>query len=103
MVSVSRASHPRTRTAALPPCPEVTDNVGYWDFRRVRTTTLDDRLTNYRRADEDVEVQVDDTWHPGHLRAWDQRDGDWWGSVMWSSGTSENRLDWFPADNIRPV
>jgi hypothetical protein len=58
-------------------------------------------VTNYRRADEDVEVLVDDTWHPGHLRAWDQRDDEWWGSVMWSAGTAQNRLDWFPADRIR--
>lgn len=58
-------------------------------------------MPNYRRADEDVEVEVDGTWYPAHLRAWDQRDGVWHGHVAYSTGVAQNRLDWFPAERIR--
>lgn len=60
-------------------------------------------MPNYRRADQDVEVEIDGQWYDGHLRAWDQRDGVWHGNVMWSSGTAQNRLGWFPTERIRRV
>ncbi len=50
-----------------------------------------------------VEVLVDDVWHPGELRSWDQADdGTWSGVVSWSAGVMRNHLDRFPADRIRP-
>jgi hypothetical protein len=60
-------------------------------------------MSHYRRVDQDVQVEVDGLWLPGHLRAWDQRDGEWWGNVMWNAGPGDNRLDWFLAERIRRV
>lgn len=52
----------------------------------------------------EVEVLVDGVWRYGELRGW-QRDaeGAWKGSVTWSAGPGQNRLDNFPAEQIRPL
>lgn len=53
----------------------------------------------------DVEVLVDDTWHPGELRMWTQHDdGAWTAQVQWRpDGQNSRRIDTFPRDQVRPV
>lgn len=51
-----------------------------------------------------IEVLVDETWRPGELRAWSQREGGaWWGNVSWSAGPGLTYLDTVPAERLRPV
>ena len=61
--------------------------------------------TVYSPADRpEVEVLVEGTWHYGELRMWTQhRDGSWSANVMWTRAHGENRLDTFPAENVRPL
>lgn len=45
---------------------------------------------------------VDGTWRYGALRGWYRDDeGDWSGTVQWSAGEAQNRLDRFEAASIR--
>lgn len=61
-------------------------------------------MTVYRPDQRpDVEVLVDDTWYPGELRAWQQRDDGWWANVNWSTGPGLTYLDTVPADRVRPA
>jgi len=47
---------------------------------------------------------VDGAWYPGELRMWTHHeDGSWSVNVQWSSAAGENRLDTFPAENVRPL
>ena len=58
-------------------------------------------------GEDRVEIEVQDqsgVWHYGELRSWHQAgDGSWSGMATWSSGPSQNRIDRFPADRIRPL
>lgn len=53
----------------------------------------------------DVEVLIDNTWHPGELRMW-KPDGDdgWVAQVQWRPpGTNSRRIDDFPTESVRPI
>lgn len=51
----------------------------------------------------DVEVRVEDQWHPGTLEHRRQApDGGWQAFVRWSTGPGENRIGWFDYDQLRP-
>lgn len=47
---------------------------------------------------------VNGTWRYGVLRMWTQRaDGSWWANVTWTNLPGEQRIDTFPAEEIRPL
>ena len=53
------------------------------------------------RPPQRVVVARDDTWHLGHLEAW-QRDGpDWRAFVRYSTGTGMRHLEWVDAERVR--
>jgi hypothetical protein len=59
----------------------------------------------FKPADRPMaEVLVDGQWRPAEVRMWTQGDdGRWAANVCWSSGPYENRLDNFPAEQLRAV
>lgn len=58
-------------------------------------------MTVYRPDQRpDIEVLVDDVWHPGELRAWQQRPDGWWANVNWTIN-GMRYLDTIPADRVR--
>lgn len=51
-----------------------------------------------------AEVLVDGMWRPAEIRMWTRADdGSWTANVSWSSGPTENRLDNFSAELLRPL
>lgn len=54
------------------------------------------------RLDVEVEVLVDGTWHGGFLEHRRQTaDGAWEGFVRWSAAPGENRIGWYPYEQLR--
>jgi len=48
-----------------------------------------------------VEVLVDGSWWPGHVRAQEKRDGQWFITVQYRRDGA-NYLDGFPVERVRP-
>lgn len=48
-----------------------------------------------------VEVLEDDQWWDGVVQAQEQREGVWWVHVVYRRNGGQ-RVDWFPADHVRP-
>lgn len=63
----------------------------------------DGPMTPTTRLDTDVEVHVDDTWWPGTLEHWRQRDDRWEGWVRYSTGIGQTRIGWYGRMDIRPI
>jgi hypothetical protein len=51
----------------------------------------------------EVEVNVDETWWPGHLEHWRQSSGRWEAWIRYSTGVGETRIGWFDAEAVRRV
>ena len=52
----------------------------------------------------DIEVSIDDTWHPGELRMWTRADdGTRAAQVQWRAEAGMTRIDTVPAERVRPV
>ena len=48
-----------------------------------------------------VQVQVDDRWYPGELRAWQKLDGRWRGDVIYTIDVGMRKLGSFDQDSVR--
>ena len=69
--------------------------------RTVRAMT--NRMLPSDRLDIDVEVLVDGTWWPGVLEHRRQDDDHWLGFVRWTQAPGENRIGWYPYEQLRQV
>lgn len=58
-------------------------------------------MTPEHRLDVEVEVLVDGTWHPGFLEHRRPAGDQWEGFVRWSSAPGENRIGWYPYEQLR--
>lgn len=61
--------------------------------------------TVYSPADRpDAEVLVDGEWRSAEIRMWSRDDaGSWFAQCDWNEAPGINRIDTFPADQVRPV
>lgn len=55
----------------------------------------------YRRADQDVQMLMADTWVPARLRAWHLRETGWWAFLVYTPEGAESRVDWVAATRVR--
>ena len=51
--------------------------------------------------DVDVEILIDDTWWPGTLEHRRPAVDSWEGFVRWSTGPGQNRIGWYPYEQLR--
>jgi hypothetical protein len=50
----------------------------------------------------EIEVDIEGSWRPGLLRAWDPRQDGLWADITYQIGSGEYRDRMLPAEQVRP-